>query len=60
LHYSKANGGHHEYQDKLEGWTAHSNPLKRRETEELPNPKGKEDAMKTKSNVKAGLRIATL
>src|SRR5208282_476145 len=54
LHYSKAKGGRHENQIEREGWTARPVGGTGRWKRDHKNSKRKEDAMKTKSNVKAG------
>jgi uncharacterized protein YbdZ (MbtH family) len=48
--------GCHENQDECEGWTTHSNPLKRRETQaRLPNQKGKESSHENQDERKGRL-----
>jgi hypothetical protein len=64
---STRKGGHHENQDKCKSRNQdHVRAIDESEIKrlrgqkvELPNQKGKEDAMKTKTNVKAGLRVQT-
>lgn len=48
----------HENQDKREGWIR-SSLMRRRKLKRDHKSRGKEDAMKTKTNVKAGVHVAT-
>lgn len=59
LHYSKAKGGSHENQDEREGWHHEIELIGQGKLSEITNQRGKEDAMKTKTNVKAGLAVHT-
>jgi len=59
LHYLKAKGGSHESQDQREGRSPSSLSRRGRLKRTYQIKEDKEEAMKTKTNMKAGQRIGT-
>jgi hypothetical protein len=56
LHKFRAKGGSHENQDECEGWSQSDVSKCDGQHQGSTNPGGKEKVMKTKTNVKAGMK----